>query len=161
MEPSEDADITPSQSVSQVSTARELSIAGKRKIKPISDVWHHFSKLKGEKVQCDHCEEHLKKQKHSGTNTYWDHLKRCRVDMYNAAKGKQADKKIKISANGKLGLTVDSYYYTKDDFNRAMLESFVMNSIPFNVMDNYYYRRTYLILSQDAGRHLTTNLSWE
>jgi formamidopyrimidine-DNA glycosylase len=87
-----DADITPSQSASQVSTqastaraesvsqastARELSIAGKRKNKPITDFWHHFSKLKGEKIQCDHCQYTLKKQKHSGTNIYWDHLKRC------------------------------------------------------------------------------------
>jgi hypothetical protein len=72
-----DTDITPSQSASQVSTARELSIAGKRKNKPITDFWHHFSKLKGEKIQCDHCQYTLKKQKHSGTNIYWDHLKRC------------------------------------------------------------------------------------
>ena len=153
MEPIEVSDITPSQSVSQVSTvstARDQSIAGKRKIKAISDVWYHFSKLKGEKIECDHCGDKLKKQKHSGTNTYWDHLKRCRSDMYNAAKGKQPDKKIKVSENGKISLSADAFYYTKDDFQRALVNLFVKNSISFNVMDNEYFRKPFLMLDNAA-----------
>ena len=55
-----------------------------------------------------------------------------------------------MTANGKLGLTADDTYYTKDDFQRSLVESFVMNSIPFNVMDNYFYRKPYLMLSQTA-----------
>ena len=141
MNPRSSSDITPSQSVSQVSSARENSIVTKRKVKLMKDVWYHFTKVKGEQIQCDYCEVKLKKQKHSGTNTYWDHLKRCRMDMYDLAKGNKPNKKMKITRDGTIALAAADTYYTKDGFQQALLEAFIKNSIPFNVVDNEYFRK--------------------
>ena len=157
MNPRSSSDITPSQSVSQVSSARENSIVTKRKVKLMKDVWYHFTKVKGEQIQCDYCEVKLKKQKHSGTNTYWDHLKRCRIDIFDLAKGNKPNKKLKITKDGTLALSA-AETYTKEGFQRALLEGFIKNCIPFNVVDNEYFRKPFLLLSKDADLFCATTL---
>ena len=152
MNPSDSStDINP-----QISSARENLISQKRKFKQIKDIWYHFSK-KGEQVECDYCALRLNKQKHSGTNPYWDHLKRCRMDKFNLAKGNKPNKKFKITKDGTLALSA-AETYTKEGFQRALLEGFIKNCIPFNVVDNEYFRKPFLLLSKDADLFCATTL---
>jgi hypothetical protein len=142
--------ITPSQSASQVSS-RELSILGKRKALEISNLWYHYSKLKGKESRCDYCSEVIPKQNNSGTNAHWKHLKVMHNDIHNRAKGIKTpniQKKIVVKGD-ELGLA-EQLFYTKDDFQRSLVNLFVKNSIAFNVMDSEYFQKPFLMLDRKA-----------
>jgi hypothetical protein len=144
--------ITPSQSASQVSS-RELSIIGKRKAMEFKNIWYHYSKLKGRESQCDYCSELIPKQNNSGTNAHWNHLRFKHNDIYNRAKGiknRNIQKKIVVKRDV-LGLAnTEQLFYTKDDFQRSLLNLFVKNSIAFTVMDSEYFQKPFLMLDKDA-----------
>ena len=94
--------------------------------------------MKGEIIQCDHCAK-LKKQ---------NHLKKCRFDIYEAAKGaNNPNKKLKFTGNGTEALSAQETYYTKENFQQALLECFIKNSIPFYVLDNEYFKKRFLLVS--------------
>ena len=143
-------DLTPSEAITVILSPREIAIDRKRQVKLINDIWYHFTKLRDEQVMCDYCESKLKKQKHSGTNTYWDHLKRCRINLFDQAKGNKLNKRLKLTDEGITAVDPGSTYYSKQGFQQALLELFIKNSIPFNVVDNDYFRKPFFILGQDA-----------
>ena len=138
--------INPSDSVSQLS-----AVEIKRKGIEIGSIWYHFSKKKNaEHVTCDYCAKPLKKQKNSGTNTYWDHLETCNREMYGRAKGFKPNKKLKVNMEGSVLLESPLPAYSKESFQRCLVEAFVKNSIAFNVLDNDYFRKPFLLISRDV-----------
>ena len=79
------------------------------------------------------------------------------MDKFNLAKGNKPNKKLKVNEDGTLGLSAD-LAYTKEGFQRALLEGFIKNDIPFNVVDNEYFRKPFLLLSKDADLFCATTL---
>jgi hypothetical protein len=72
------------------------------------------------------------------------------MDMYDLAKGNKPNKKMKITGDGTIALITADTYYTKVGFQQALLEAFIKNSIPFNVVENEYFRKPFFLLCKDA-----------
>ena len=51
------------------------------------------------------------------------------MDKFNLAKGNKPNKKLKITEDGTLALSAEETYYTKEGFQRALLEGFTIQAM--------------------------------
>ena len=132
-------DGAPAQPKSPKKEANDEEGLSKKRPTRVSDIWEHFTKVKGGDVNdprstCNYCgADYASHPKRVGTSTLWTHLKKCKKNPHRAAEKRQKVLSFQKAANG--GTNLLAVTFNKVRCRNALAKFVVKDEQAFRVVE--------------------------